>query len=233
MTVPTSDDLVARLKKLETGIVSDVLDEAGLPQHLVSSTIGPLPGSKPFAGRAVTARGRRLIQGADKTAGSPVDRIEELLHPAAVVMIDTGSFVGGACLGGFVAAEFKRRGCQGIVVDGAIRDADEIAELGLPVHMQAVTPANGSRRWGLTDTNETISLPGQDGAPLPISPGDYVLADSDGVVVIPQLHIVQIIEDSEKLLEIEAAIRTAMEAGSSRAEAFKQNPRFRHIRKVS
>jgi 4-hydroxy-4-methyl-2-oxoglutarate aldolase len=99
--------------------------------------------------------------------------------------------------------------------------------------MQSVTPANGSRRWGLTDTNQTISLPGQDGAPLLISPGDYVIADADGVVVIPQEHIVQIIEDSEKLLDIESTIRAAMEAGAPRAEAFKLNPRFRHVRKVS
>ncbi|WP_366554255.1 RraA family protein [Aquibaculum sediminis] len=226
-------DALERLRKLETGIVSDVLDEAGVPRHSLSPSIKPLQGNGCIAGKILTVRGRKAVKGAHAKKVISVDDIERDIDNNTIVLMDTGQFNEGAALGGFVADEFKKRGCHGIILDGCIRDIEEIRHLGLPLYAAGVTPVNGSRRWQWVEVGETISMPGQDGTPLLVNSGDYVIADQDGVVVIPQAHIQQIMEDSEELYEIEGRIRTAMASGASRSEAFKKNPRFSHVRKVS
>lgn len=113
-----------------------------------------------------------------------------------------------------------------------MRDADEIRGLGFPVFSAAVTPINASRRWRLTEADATIRLPGQSGLPVAVAPGDLILADADGVVVVPAAAAEQVIADAEELQRIEARIGEALRAGGRRAEVFKANPRFAHIRRA-
>jgi regulator of RNase E activity RraA len=160
------------------------------------------------------------------------DALERAMRPNGVLLIDSGGFVSGAMLGGFVAYSLQQRGCVGIVTDGAIRDADEIRGLKLPVIAAAVTPVNGARRWQWTDVHTTICLPGSDGRSLAIEPDDFVLADGDGVVVVPHAVAEKVIADAEALAAIEQKIGRELREGGSRGEVFKRNPRFEHISKV-
>lgn len=230
MSHSTDDILLERLSRLETGQVSDVMDEAGLPHHALSSNLTALiPGAR-FAGRAACLRGERHVQGRAQTPAAPADTFERVSAPGTVVVIEAGDFQGGALLGGFVAYSLQRGGCTGLVSDGAIRDADEIRGLGFPCVVRTITPVNGARRWRLTEADVPLSLPGQNGVPVRIAPGDYILADGDGVVVIPAGVAEQIITDSEELARIEAAIGTQLRAGGSRTDVFAANPRFAHVR---
>lgn len=231
MTAAT-DDLLARLAKLETGQVSDVLDEAGLPGHALSSALAPLAVGSRFAGYAVCARGEAITQGRHARPAMPGAALEAAMRPNGVLVIDSGGFGRGALFGGFVAFSLQRAGCVAIVTDGPVRDADEIRGLGLPVVAGGVTPVNGSRRWQWTDVDVTVSLPGQEGRPVPVAPGDLVLADGDGVVFIPAAAAVQVIEDAERLAEIEREIGRGLRDGGTREEVFKRNPRFAHVRPV-
>lgn len=222
-------DLVARLASLETGQVSDVLDEAGLPHHALSSTLIPLAPGR-FAGRAACAEGAARSAGRNEMPALPGDALEAVTGEGTVLCIATGGFTGGAVLGGFVAYSLQRKGCVGVLTDGAIRDADEIRGYALPCVAGALTPINGSRRWRLTATDVPVTLPGQTGVPVRIAPGDYILGDADGVVVIPAADAQSIIEDAEELARIERAIGEALRAGGERAAVFKEHPRFAHIR---
>lgn len=226
----TADDLLARLARLETGQVSDVLDEAGLPNHALSSCLAPLAAGSKFAGIAVCARGEAAVDGRQARPALPGAALEKAMHPGGVLVIDSGGFSRGALFGGFVAYSLQRAGCVAIVTDGPVRDADEIRGLGLPVVAGAVTPVNGSRRWKWTDVGVPVNLPGQEGRPVAIAPGDYILADADGVVAIPAAVAAQVIEDSEELARIEKRIGEGLRAGGTRAEVFKVNPRFDHVR---
>ena len=226
----TADDLLARLAKLETGQVSDVLDEAGLPDHALSSALVPLAAGQRFAGVAVCARGETAVEGRHARPAMPGSALEAAMRPGGVLVIDSGGFARGALLGGFVAYSLQREGCVAIVTDGPVRDADEIRGLGLPVVCGGVTPVNGSRRWRWTEVGVPVTLPGQEGRPLAIAPGDYILADGDGVVVVPATAARTIVEDAEELARIEARIGEGLRAGGSRAEVFKRNPRFDHVR---
>lgn len=230
MADTASDDLLLRLGRLETGQLSDVLDEAGLPNQVLASTIRPLAPGDRVVGRAACLAGETTLSAGHGPAPLPADALERAVAPGTILVIATGGFVTGACIGGFVAYSLQRDGCRGLVTDGAVRDADEIQGLGFPVFSAAVTPINGSRRWRLTQSDVAVRLPGQTGLPVAIAPGDLILADGDGVVVVPAGAAEQVIADAEELQRIEARIGEALRAGGRRAEVFRANPRFAHVR---
>lgn len=226
-----SQKLVERLADLESGQVSDVLDEAGLPFHALDSSLTSLLPGQRFAGRAACARGASLVK-APASPALPANALENIATEGTVLLIETGGYRGGAVLGGFVAFSLQRAGCRGIITDGAVRDADEIRALGLPCVTAAVTPVNGARRWGLREIGTPITLPGQAGM-VRVAPGDLVLADGDGIVVVPLQIAETIIEDAEVLKRIEKTIDRELRDGGSRADVFERNPRFTHIRPAS
>ena len=223
-------ELVDRLGRLETGQVSDVLAEAGLPDQALSAEIRPTGRSVSFSGVAMCARGRLHTRTRREVPSLPNTVLDSSVFPGAVVMIDTGGFVGGACLGGLVAASLQRNGAVAVVSDGAVRDVRGIDALGLPAFARAATPVAGARRWGLVAIGEPISLPGQTAASVIVQPGDLVLGDPDGVIVIPRNCARSVVEDAEEVGRIEARMAEALQAGRPRVEVFKENPRFDHVR---
>jgi regulator of RNase E activity RraA len=226
--------LIERLARLETGQLSDVLDEAGLPRHALASSFQPLGAARRMVGVAVCARGEPHVRSrTPRRPPLPADALDQALGPDSVLLIDTGGFEAGSCLGGFMAYSFQRRGCAGVVVDGTVRDADEIRELGLPTYCRGVTPINGARRWGLVEIGGPIQLRGADGAPLTVQPGDFVVGDADGVVIVPAASAQSIVEDTEELARIERKISEEMKAGEDRGSVFKRNPRFDHVRTIA
>ena len=229
---PGADLLVARLAKLDTGQVSDVLDEAGLANQVLASTLTPLQARTRFAGRAACVSGEPVISAPHAPPPLPADILEEVAGADTVLVISTGGFNAGTVLGGFVAYSLQREGCRGVITDGTIRDADEIRGLDFPVICASVNPINGARRWRLTKHDVPIPLPGQTAVPVMVRPRDLILADSDGIVVVPAEVAEQVITDSEELLRIEQRIGQELRQGARRVDAFRNNPRFAHIRKI-
>jgi 4-hydroxy-4-methyl-2-oxoglutarate aldolase len=229
---PAPDPLVARLAKLDTGQVSDVLDEAGLANQVVASVLVPLKPQTRFAGRAACVSGEPIISTLHGPPPLPADILEQVVGVDRILVIGVGGFSAGSVLGGFVAYSLQREGCRGVITDGAIRDAEEIRGLDFPVVCASVNPINGARRWRLTKYDVPVSLPGQTGAPVLVRPLDLILADADGVVVVPAEVAEQVIADSEELLRIEQQIGRELRGGARRVDAFNNNPRFKHIRKI-
>jgi len=227
-----SDPLVARLAQLETGQVSDVLDEAGLGNQVLASTLATLKPNTRFAGRAACLSGEPIITAPNVPSPLPADVLEQVAGAGSVLVIGTGGFRAGSVMGGFVAYSLQRGGCRGLITDGAIRDADEIRGLDFPVCCTGVTPINGARRWRLTKKDVAVPLPGQTHVPVLVQPRDLILADGDGIVVIPAEVAERIVADTEELARIEQRIGRELRTGAARTEVFKNNPRFQHIRKV-
>lgn len=223
--------LVERVGRLETGQLCDVLAEAGLPDQAVAFTIRHVAGVPSFAGIALPARGRMLARTERPIPTLSNAALAGAAFPQAVVMIDTGGFLGGGCLGGLNAASLRRRGAVAVITDGAVRDAEEIGTLGLAAFAQAVTPVAASRRWMLTEIGKPIVLPGVT-APVAVGPGDLVRGDGDGIVVLPVANATSIIEDTEELARIEEQMAAALRAGEPQAEVFKRHRRFDHVRPV-
>jgi regulator of RNase E activity RraA len=226
-----TDSLAARLARLDTATVSDVLDEAGFPSHALSHRITSiLPGVR-FAGPAVCLRG----QGRVVTRATPPDAnlssytLDRAAQVGAVLVVATDGFVGGAIVGGAIARGLRRMSCAGLVTDGLVRDRAELLDIGLPIVAAGLTPVNGSRRWALVDTQGPAILPGQGNGSVVIHTGDYILGDGDGVVVIPHRLVAEVVVMAEELARKDGLIAEDMLRGVQREEAFKRHDCYAHI----
>jgi len=229
MSTTPVPSLVARLGKLSTSAISDVLDHCGYPEQSISSSIAPLARTMKLSGVAACFEGQSeddSAGGAEALSGFEIDR--RMTADAVLVIAMNGHRV-SAAVGGLMCLSARRNGCAGFVVDGGVRDAPEIVELGLPPFCRYVTPLNSAARWRLTRAGEAIALPGQVAARVTVSPGDLLIGDADGLIAIPRAIAAQVIDWSEQLAEIELAIARRIEGGASREDAFAQHPRFKHI----
>src|SRR5205807_6086644 len=95
-----------------------------------------------------------------------------------------------------------------------------------------LTPVNASRRWRIVSVDEPVHLAGLAGGSVTVRPGDYLLGDADGVIVVPVEIARAAIEAAEQLAHIEGTITQAIRAGGTREQLFAQHPRFAHIRRV-
>ncbi len=104
----------------------------------------------------------------------------DIVQPGDVIVIDTGGSQRAAVLGDLISNKALHRGVAGFVVDGLIRDADGIKETNLPVFARGVTPFGPLHR-GPGELNYPVSCGG-----IVVNPGDIVVADENGVVVVRQ-----------------------------------------------
>ena len=89
------------------------------------------------------------------------------------------------CFGDLLATAMKARGCAGVVVDGGVRDLAYLRSLNLPMMARYRTPAQSIGRWRVTDCQVVIRVRGALEAWVTVEPGDVVLADADGVIIVP------------------------------------------------
>jgi 4-hydroxy-4-methyl-2-oxoglutarate aldolase len=227
--------LVARLEHLETAGFSDVLDEMGYPNQVLASTLRPLDPQSHMAGTALCVRGENRIV---TQAAAPPERqinpyeLERRMKPGRVAVIDAGGHSVGGMIGGFIATSLKANGCRGLVTSGGVRDSREIVGVGLPTFCAFVTPVNASRRWSIVEVDAPVHLPGIAGSPVTIRPGDFLLGDADGVLVIPAEIAAPAIEAAVELDAIEKRITQGIRDGGTREQLFALHPRFKHIGRV-
>ncbi|WP_369189421.1 RraA family protein [Streptomyces sp. R08] len=117
--------------------------------------------------------------------------------PGSVVVVDSGD-VEYALAGGNVCAVAQRRGIAGFVVDGVIRDVGEVREAGFPVFGRGVVPIPGVKK-AVLPLNERVRCGG-----VAVDPGDVVVADEDGVVVVPGARRAQVLAGARERLAKEA-----------------------------
>lgn len=134
----------------------------------------------------------------------------DLAQPGDVIVIDGGGMAERAVFGALMANYCKVRGVRGLVVDGSIRDRDELAGLeNFPVYAKAVTP-NGPYKNGPGELRGTISLGG-----IVVHPGDIIVGDGDGVLVIRPDEAEELAAKTHAVMEKEAGIlRDILEKGS-------------------
>jgi 4-hydroxy-4-methyl-2-oxoglutarate aldolase len=131
------------------------------------------------------------------------------------VLIQDGSGYNLAFFGGIIALACKNRGMVGAVVDGGTRDVQEIKDMGLPVFARSVTPANAFLYFKPVGVNTRVNCGG-----VQVDPGDIIVGDADGVVVIPSDVLVPVTEAVKILSEKEKECIDSLKAGKSLAESY-------------
>jgi regulator of RNase E activity RraA len=207
---PADDPCLARLRALDACAVSDALDALGLPGAAIG--IHSVSGRHRLAGRAVT------IDLADAgSAGPPARHLGtaavDASGPAQVIVVAHHGRTHVSGWGGVLSAGAARNGVEGVVVDGAVRDVDEAADLGLPVFAVARVPVTARGRVVEQAWNVDVTMAG-----IAVSPGDYVIADGSGVVFVPSASAEEVLTMAEKITAKEQAMLARVRDGVPMAE---------------
>jgi len=207
------EPIVERLLKLDTCAVSDGMDRLGL----TGATYGvrPMWPCPKIVGRAVTMKIKPV--GLDKPKQHlgtlPIDAAQ----PGDVIVIDNGGRPDTSCWGGLLALAAKTKGISGVVIDGACRDVDESRDVGFPVYARSAVPMTARGRVMQESYNQEIEFAG-----VQVHPGDLVIADGSGVVIIPQSKEEEIVREAEAVAATEARMAEGIRQGMSVLEVLQK-----------
>ncbi|MGH7311858.1 MAG: RraA family protein [Candidatus Rokuibacteriota bacterium] len=213
-----SDNLPRRFARLPTAAVTDVMDEMGLPRQTLPSAIQPLAPDMRAAGYAFTARGRAR-RGRPREHDATRRRFLEMLAavPADSVLVLATNDTAAAHFGELSAAWLRARRVRGAVIDGATRDSTVISRLRFPTFVRYRTPQDSVPRWRVNDWGLPVIIGG-----VRVTLGDIVVADLDGVVVVPRRAAHEVPVRSERLVGAENRVRAAIRRGMPPLAAYEK-----------
>ena len=213
-------NLADRLERCYSGAVYDVLRAMGHPNQVLPPTIRPLDPASKLAGPVYTVRGR-----VDET----IDPHETLLQwtrllsraPAGSVVVNQPNDSTLAHMGELSAETLQFRGVRGYLVDGGCRDSEFILRIGFRVFCRYVTPRDVVGRWVADAFGDPIEIGG-----VATRTGDYLLADRDGVVIVPAALAEEVVTRTEQVLQTESLVRKAILAGTDPEAAYLRYGKF-------
>lgn len=166
-------------RNLYTAVLADSLDEMGFRQQAMRETIRPLSPDLVFAGWARTILCMDVYHLSENPYDIEIEAVDSLL-PGEIAVVATGDSKRNAPWGELLSTAALSRGARGAVIDGLVRDVKKIQSLGFPVFATGIKPVDSRGRGLVVDYNIPVECQG-----VLVTPGDLVVADYDGVVVVP------------------------------------------------
>lgn len=201
--------IIERLLKLDTCSVSDGMDSLGVK----GATWGVQPQWQcpRIAGRAVTMKIKP--QGLQQPTQHLGTTAIEAASPGDIIVIDNGGQPQFSCWGGLLSLSAKLKGVSGVVIDGACRDIDEARDLEFPVYSRGVVPMTARGRVMQESFNQEIEFAG-----VQCHPGDLVLADGSGIIIIPREKENEVLVAAEAVFAKEQEMAAGIRKGYSGLE---------------
>ena len=200
--VSREEEMIAIFREVSSSNISDAMHRKGAMKGILPINLG----SK-IVGRAVT------VQTFAGDWAKPVEAID-LAGPGDVLVIYNGSnFI--APWGGLATLSCKIKGIEGAVIDGAVRDVDEIRAMNYPIFSSGITPNAGDPK-GMGEINSEITCAGQ-----AVRPGDYIVGDESGVVVIPKERAYEIARRAKEVEKTESRLYEEIRRGSTLSQVAK------------
>lgn len=193
---PKDRSLFERMKAMGSPSICDGLNKF----NAMDPEIKPIIENICISGPAVTLR----LRSADNLM---MHKCLDYLRPGDVLVVDTCGCRNYSILGFLIATAAFKTGIEGIVIDGGIRDIAELKKAGYPIFARFVTPAVGDKD-GPGEINMPISCGG-----VAVHPGDCIVADDNGVVVVPPDTAEAVVEGAEKKLKYEEKRMIEIESG--------------------
>lgn len=204
-------DLLERLGALDSCVVSDALDHLGLS--------GATTGIRPMWGIPKVVGYARTVEVVDAAAAGDVKGRHMATQtvvssgPEDVIVIANQGRTTVSCWGDILTAAAQQRGIRGVVIDGACRDVDAITEASFPVYARAGVPITARGRIVERASDVPVSFGG-----VTVTPGDLVIADASGVVVVPAARAEDVLAAAERLAVRQEAMLAAVRSGRSVVE---------------
>ena len=212
--------VITNFPRPERGLVQAFLGIGAATVYEAAGRTGSVhPSIKPLT------RGVHLLGPAVTVRCHPRDNL--MLHKALqiaregdVLVADTGGYPEAGYWGGLMATSAVARKLGGLAIDGCVRDSEEIIRMGFPVFCRG-TCVRGTTKGVLGSVNLPILF-----GEVPVSPGDLVVGDDDGLVIIPQAQIETVLDSSRKRVEAEKKKAAALGGGVSSVEFNQLEPVF-------
>jgi regulator of RNase E activity RraA len=188
---PIREDVVARLGRLNVAVVADVLDRLGFRSQVMNHRMRPVTERHAIAGRAYPVQAVPLAVISDDPYEHEIAAVDAV-PSGSIVVIATGGCYDAAIWGELLCTGAAARGAIGAVIDGAVRDLSALRELNYPTFAVAVNPNDARGRLAVISYGSPIACAG-----VGVSSSDLVLADLDGVVVVPESVAEDVLVEAE------------------------------------
>jgi len=219
MTIPVLE-MIDRFEKIYTGAISDILDERGEKNFGLPHTLQPLVPGQRVTGIAMPILGKQSVNKDADEVYIPLLKMLGDIQPGQVIVTQANDMV-SAHLGELSAETAKYRGCRGAVIYGGIRDTDYMIDLGFAAYALYKTPLDVLGRWEIVEYNCEVVIEG-----VRVRPGDFIVGDRDGVLVIRQEIALEVLLESEEVVATENLVRKAILDGVHPVEAYETYGRF-------
>ncbi len=212
-----SPDFFATIaRQLYTAVLSDVLDELGYRAQALPPSIRPLDDTRNMVGIARTGLYREIFE---VRAGENPYELEialvDDLKPDDVAVFGCGGSTRIAPWGELLSTAAKARGAAGCLTDGYVRDVRQIRQMGFPVFHGGIAPLDSKGRGKVAEIDVPIECGG-----VRVAPGDLVVGDADGVVVVPQAIEADALDRAFAKVSGENRTREELERGAKLADVF-------------
>ncbi len=198
-----------RLEKLSTTNLADALDKEGMRGAVIG--IRPMYGCPRIVGRAVTMK--VTAAGMWKTKYHMGVRAIDSASAGDIIVIDNRGDTNNNCWGEILSMGAKMKGVSGVVVDGAARDIDACEEFGFPVYARGAVPITARGRIMEESINEVVRI-----GDIQVRSGDIVMADVNGVVIVPVEKLDDVVKSAEGIVEKESAMVEELRNGANIVE---------------
>ncbi|MBA4067595.1 MAG: dimethylmenaquinone methyltransferase [Isosphaera sp.] len=214
--MPTPTDLtLADLRScLTAAVVCDALDAEGYPNQSPRAALAPLTVPGVLVGRCRTTLWADMAHPDPRPYELELRAVDGCRPDDVLVCAAGGSFRSGIW-GELLSTAARNRGCAGVVVDGAVRDVVRMRGMGFPVFARGTAVYDSKDRQRVIDLDVPVLIDG-----VRFCPGDLVVADEDGVVVVPRAAEAAVVRRAWEKVHAENEVRDAIAAGMSAAEAF-------------
>jgi regulator of RNase E activity RraA len=185
-------DFLTRLKRIDCCALSDALDQLKMTGVVSGMIQGS--GSCRIAGRAITVR---LVAGV-KSEGPPKHLCAtaiELGGPGSIIVVEQRSGIEAGSWGGLLSMGAQKRGIEGVIAEGPVRDIDQAIHMGFPVFARAWTARTARGRIVEQSTNEPVQI-----GDVVVSAGDYVLADRSATIFVPEQEMEKVLAAAERIV---------------------------------
>ena len=185
MTQEQRNHFMEVFQDFSTGLICDAMDKLKLKKKVIHGLTPISPTQPRMTGFAYTVR--QIAIHHDPAEGLLVKHapaIDAYSQSGDVMVIDVGGHPEMCSGGAILALRGKMRGLRGYVIDGAYRDIEECREIGMPIFVKSTSPVRSHNELETVALNEPVEIRG-----VQVRPGDFLVADQTGIVVIPEKHL--------------------------------------------
>jgi 4-hydroxy-4-methyl-2-oxoglutarate aldolase len=203
-------------ERLYSAVVCDALDQLGLKNQSPRVPLRPLTVSAVLVGRCKTTLWAEMAHADPRPYELELQAVDTC-QPDDVLIAAAGGSMRSGLWGELLSTAARRSGCAGAIIDGAVRDIAKTAEIAFPIFARGTSPYDSRDRNRVVDVDVPVEIDG-----VRFSPGDLVIADMDGIVVVPQAVEAEVLRAAWEKVHAENKVRDAIAAGMTATAAFRK-----------